>query len=134
MTLRKTRLGTACNFPQLALLIKKRDGKKRETKPSKQNLGQRAGTYVKVRDVLLLKAYVSLYITRTCDLRNYILFSTAGTFLPFDFLSTVSVSCIILKKDLEEIHLYDAMRVARTSPTIVKSCRVDIFLIYNNIL
>lgn len=35
MTLRRTRLGTACNFPQLALLIKKRDGKKGETKPSK---------------------------------------------------------------------------------------------------
>lgn len=35
MMLERTRLGSACNFLQLALLIKKRDEKKRETKPSK---------------------------------------------------------------------------------------------------
>lgn len=69
-----------------------------------------------VRDILPHEAN-AYPCKREHDLRNYISFFTAGMFLPFDFLPTVSVSekCIILEEGLEEIH--DASRIVRTSLT-----------------
>lgn len=89
---------------------------RREKRSPRNRISVTALGHVMARDVLLLEANAYPY-KREHELRNYISFFTAGMFLPFDFLPTVSVKCIMLEEGLEEIHVQDATYIVHTSPT-----------------
>jgi len=103
-------------------------GRRWEKRSPRNRISVTALGHVMARDVLLLEAN-AYPCKREHELRNYISFFTAGMFLPFDFLPTVSVKCIIclkkaLKKSTCKMQRASSIHLRRD---IVKSCRADMF-------